>query len=239
VQRYPTLTAAFEHARPVAPGLRSTPRLQRRRRQAVGERWAMLPQTFALFDPLFSTGIAWSLLGVERLAEILAAKMISASALTRYQSLLSAEADQQQALLEAAYLARRDFAVFRDLSFLYFAAVSFEEIRQRLLGEGDDNANAWTGFLGAGEPDRRTLFREARGAVIEALTDGSEKARHQFSSWVTEGIRGHNLIGLGESPTHIYGFNLERLVDSSGLLGLTAAELEPLLPRLRGIGRVA
>jgi FADH2 O2-dependent halogenase len=234
VDRYPTLRTAFTGAKSLPPGLRSTARLQRRRRQAVGARWAMLPQTFAFFDPLFSTGIAWSLLGVERLAELLAEPVVSTSALDRYQALLMAEADQQQALLEAAYTARRDFTVFRDLSFLYFACVSFEEIRQRLLDRPNDPGVAWRGLLGAGDPHWTSLFRDAGDRVAETLTDGSEGARRRFSAWVTSGIRSRNLVGLGMSKTHLYGLDTAHLVESSALLGLTAAEMKSALPRLRG-----
>ena len=196
----------------------------------------MLPQTFAFFDPLFSTGIAWSLLGVERLAQVVAAPTISPDALARYEALLNVEADQQQALLEAAYLARRDFGVFRDLSFLYFAAVSFEEIRQRLIGEHRQEA-AWNGFLGASDPEWQLRVQAAKGAVAEVLADGSEEARRGFSVWVADAIRERNLIGLGTCQSHLYGVDLEVLVENSGLLGLTSVEMERLLPRLRGTNR--
>ena len=235
MRRYPTLHAAFGAARPLTPGLRSTVRLQRRRRHAVGAGWAMLPQTFAFFDPMFSTGIAWSLLGVERLAEILAAKVVSGADLERYGALLDAEADQQQALLEAAYAARVDFAVFRELSFLYFATVSFDEIRQRLLDDADETGGAaWRGFMGAGDPAVSAVFQAARRHVANVIADGSPAARRRFSDWVAGGIRDRNLVGLGDSATHLYGVDLERLVASSARLGLTAAEIAPLLPRLRG-----
>jgi FADH2 O2-dependent halogenase len=242
VERYPTLRAAFAGARPLPPGLRATARLQRRRRRATGARWAMLPQTFAFFDPLFSTGIAWSLLGVERLAELLMEPVVATTALDRYAALLMAEADQQQALLEAAYTARRDFGVFRELSFLYFASVSFEEIRQRLLDRPpdrrDDTEAAWRGLLGAGDPHWTRLFRDAAGRVAETLVSGSGDARLRFAAWVAAGIRSRNLAGLGASPTHLYGVDTAQLVASSALLGLTAAEMESLLPRLRGSTRV-
>lgn len=233
VGRYPTLRASFAHARPVPPGLRSSARLQRRRCRATGARWAMLPQTFAFFDPLFSTGIAWNLLGVERLAQVVAAPTISADALARYEVLLNVEANQQQALLEAAYLARRDFGVFRDLSFLYFAAVSFEEIRQRLFDERAEEA-VWNGFLDASDGEWQGRVQAAQGAVAEVLADGSEQARRGFSVWVADAIRERNLIGLGTGPSHLYGVDLEVLVENSGLLGLTSVEMERLLPRLRG-----
>lgn len=243
LSRYPTLASSFAGARPLAPGIRATGRLQRRRRRAVGARWAMLPQTFAFFDPLFSTGIAWSLLGVERLVDILEEGNASSDWLRRYDSLLAAEAGQQQALLAAAYAARLDFTVFRDVAFLYFACVSFEELRQRLLDGpdepgGSDNGDqsgsaAWRGFLGAGDGEWAGLFSQAAGRA-HATVMGGDGARRRFSAWVASGIESRNLLGLGESPTHLYGVDVDRLVAGSQRLGLSGADMRERLPRLRG-----
>ena len=43
-----------------------------------------------------------------------------------------------------------------------------------------------------------------------------------------------NLVGLGESPMHLYGVDTDLLVTRAGLLGLTEADIEKRLPRLRG-----
>lgn len=240
LSRYPTLEAAFAGARPLSPGVRATGRLQRRRCRAVGERWAMLPQTFAFFDPLFSTGMAWSLLGVERLAAMLEDGPPSPPELDRYATLLRAEADQQQALLEAAYVARGDFTLFRGVLFLYFACVSFEEIRQRVLDEAGEldhrdatRSAAWRGFLGAGDAQWTALFGQAAARVQTAVGDGSAAARRRWTEWVASGIESRNLVGIGESPTHLYGVDTALLVERSGLLGLTEAEMTKRLPRLR------
>ncbi|MBI4419897.1 MAG: tryptophan 7-halogenase, partial [Gemmatimonadetes bacterium] len=67
LERYPTLGAAFGEATPLGPmALRS--RIQHRLTRAAGPRWALLPHAYAFVDPLFSTGIAWSLRAIERLA---------------------------------------------------------------------------------------------------------------------------------------------------------------------------
>ena len=68
--RYPSLQAQLGDAVPLFP-VRFAGLVQHRLARAAGRRWVMLPHTFAFVDPLFSTGIAWSLLAVERLAEIL------------------------------------------------------------------------------------------------------------------------------------------------------------------------
>lgn len=235
LSRYPTLASAFADARPVPPGIRATGRLQRRRRMAVGQGWAMLPQTYAFLDPLFSTGLAWSLLGVERLATVLQAGPPASQALGEYGALLRAEADQQQALLGAAYAARRDFHVFRDVSFLYFACVSFEELRQRLLDEpGAVDPPAWRGFLGARDAHWAASFGQAADMARTTVADGSGAARQRFSEWVATRIASRNLVGLGESSTHLYGVDTDLLVKRGDLLGLTETSVEERLPRLRG-----
>src|SRR6185295_7886938 len=71
--RYPSLAKQFGEAQPLFP-VRYTGLVQHRLARAAGPRWVVLPHTFAFVDPLFSTGIAWSLLAVERLAELLGPK---------------------------------------------------------------------------------------------------------------------------------------------------------------------
>ena len=44
------------------------PRMAYRAAECAGDRWAMLPSAAAFIDPLFSTGIPLTLLGIERLA---------------------------------------------------------------------------------------------------------------------------------------------------------------------------
>ena len=236
VGRYPTLAATFADARARPPGLRATARLQRRRHRAAGARWALLPHTFAFFDPMFSTGIAWGLLAVERLTGILTGGNPGAG-LARYGRLLAREADQQQALLTAAYMARRDLSLFREVSFLYFACVSYEEIRLRLLDDPetgpDGEGPAWRGFLGAGTAPWASLLPQAPARVSAAL-DGTAEGRAALSAWVREGIRARNVVGLGDNPTHLYGVDLDLLRTRHDLLGLTREALEARLPRLRG-----
>ncbi|MDP9202691.1 MAG: tryptophan 7-halogenase, partial [Gemmatimonadota bacterium] len=65
LQRYPTLAMAFAEATPLMP-IAFRPVIQHRLTRAAGERWALMPHAYAFVDPLFSTGIAWSLRAVER-----------------------------------------------------------------------------------------------------------------------------------------------------------------------------
>ncbi|MEA2763528.1 MAG: tetracycline 7-halogenase / O2-dependent halogenase, partial [Gemmatimonadaceae bacterium] len=67
LRRYPTVEKAFGDSTPLMP-IAFRPLIQHRLTRAVGKRWAVMPHAYAFVDPLFSTGIAWSLRAIERLA---------------------------------------------------------------------------------------------------------------------------------------------------------------------------
>jgi FADH2 O2-dependent halogenase len=234
---YPTLAAQFADARPLFPP-RCTGRVQHRLAAAAGERWVLLPHAFASVDPLFSTGIAWSLLAVERLAEAFGESprrgVPAPGALRRYAMLLAAEADQIDRLVAGAYAALPDFALFTAQAMLYFAVVSFAEARQRLV-----SGDAWDGFLGAGEPALEGLYRESLRR-LRRLTGGGVRrptvdAAGEFARWVARGIASRNVAGLLDpARRNLYPVDLDVLVERSRLLGLTSAQIRRALPRLRG-----
>jgi FADH2 O2-dependent halogenase len=220
--RYPTLEAQLGEARLVV-GPRWVERAQHRLAIARGERWAMLPHAYAFVDPLFSTGIAWGLLAVERLAGLL---LGGEGDLGRYADGLAAEADQIERLVALAYAARRDFAAFTAAGFLYFAVVSFQEVRQRLLPP-PPGGWGWEGFLGAADPTVETLYEEAPARL--AAGGGA------FARWVEEAIAPRNVVGLADpGRRNLYPVDLDVLIARAPLLGLTVAELRQGLPRLRG-----
>ena len=225
---HPFLWRLFEHTVPVEPGLRRSGRLQRRLAAAVGDRWALLPQTYAFYDPLFSTGLAWSLVCVERLADLLGCDGEERSqVLARYGALVEQEADHQQRLIEVASRSRSSFESFRSTTFLYFVAASFNELRQRLVPyRGAGQSWAWDGFLGATHSGLRDLFIDAG----ERLDD---RAR-AYGAWVQAAIEPYNLVGIGERSDHLYGVDLDCVVERCDLLELDREEMVALLPRLRG-----
>src|SRR5207249_10379633 len=125
LDRYPTIAAAFAGARHIMP-LAYRASVQHRLTRAAGRRWAMLPHAFAFVDPLFSTGIAWSLRAIERLALCFESGCNpSEQDLARYDALLGAEADQIDWLVAGAYHAMARFDLFAAHAMIYFAAVSF------------------------------------------------------------------------------------------------------------------
>lgn len=239
--RYPVVASAFAGAAPVRP-VASVPQVQHRLARAAGSRWALMPHAFAFVDPLFSTGIAWGLRAVERLAlafeEAAGDERVPvAAALHRYDAMLAAEADQADRLVAGSYEAMAHFDLFAAHAMLYFAAVSFAEVRQRVApGEGA----AWSGFLGVGDPVFEVAFGEAL-TRLRAITDGrgavgSAEARAAFEAWVARTIAPRNIAGLADrSRENRYPVDLETLVERHALLGLTREQLRAALPALRGM----
>lgn len=217
--RYPTLRDQFAQARPARP-IGKIPRLQHRLAQAAGDGWALLPHAYCFLSPLFSTGIAWSLLAVERLALLLER---GPEGLQRYGDLLSLEADHIQKLVAGAYAAMGDFDRFAAGSLLYFAAASFAEASQRLL-PGPADGWAWSGFLGSTDP----VVREMLDRVLASVQEPG------FEEKIRQIIAPRNLAGLADpARNRLYPVDLEPLIEGAGLLGMTAEEIRRELPRLR------
>ena len=221
--RYPTIGTAFADAKAVMP-LRFRSRIQHRLTRAAGPRWALMPHAYAFVDPLFSTGIAWSLRAIERLALCFEDGLPDPKALKRYEQLLGAEADQIDRLVAGAYEAMDDFDLFAAQALIYFAAVSFAEVRQRLV-----EADPWSGFLGVGDPVLGPLPRESLRRLRRGTKPGA------FERWVAEAIAPRNIAGLANPEAHnLYPVDLDVLVDRHALLGLSREEIVAALPRLRG-----
>lgn len=233
LERYPTAAETFRDAEPVQPLHWASPVAYRRAR-AAGPGWLLLPHAHAFFDPLFSTGIAWSLVGVERALDLLGGAAPPPRArLAEYERLLAAEADHVGRLVAGAWAAldRRRGCAFRHFAAhaqLYFAAASFCEAHQRLV----DGDHAWDGFLGATDP-------VLSGAVAEALRRLVDNAgpppAAAFEEWVARAVEPRNVAGLCDpSRRNLYPVDLDALVAGAHRLGLTAAEVRAALPRLRG-----
>lgn len=227
LDRYPTIGAAFGAATPIRP-LAFRSRIQHRLTRAAGGRWALLPHAYAFVDPLFSTGIAWSFRAIERLALCFEDGIPRLEDLSRYETLLSAEADQIDRLVAGAYDAMAHFDLFAAHALIYFAAVSFAEARQRLVPH--DSAPAWSGFLGVGDPVLEPLPRESLRRLRRARKQGA------FERWVAGAIAPRNIAGFADPAAHnLYPVDLDVLVDRHVLLGLSREEIIAALPALRGV----
>src|SRR6266550_391626 len=242
VQRYPTLAIAFAEATPLMP-ISFLPAIQHRLTRAVGERWALMPHAYAFVDPLFSTGIAWALRAVERLALAFESaannrRVPHPDVLDRYDAALSAEADQIDLVVAGAYEAMSHFDLFAAQAMLYFATVSFAEASQRL---SRDDAVAWSGLLGVGDAVLDSLPGESLRPLRQITqrrgeTDTSEE-RRAFVEWITRVIAPRNISGLADpGRRNLYPVDFDALIEQHALLGMTRAKLLEALPALRGMG---
>jgi FADH2 O2-dependent halogenase len=195
-----------------------------------------MPHAFAFVDPLFSTGIAWSLRAVERLGLLFEnakqhRRLPSPDELSRYEALLAAEADQIDRVVAGAYAAMAQFDVFAAQAMLYFVAVSFAEVRQRLSA---DESTAWSGFLGADDPLLAPLPRESLSR-LRTMNVQSRAERDGFVSWMHRAISPRNVAGLADPQRrNLYPVDLEALMEAHARLGLTRDQLRAALPALRG-----
>lgn len=237
LDRHPTLAAQLGDAEP-APPIAWLPRLPRRAGRAAGSRWALLPHAYAFFDPLFSTGIAWSLVGTERLAGMLASgppgSAPAHAELARYDTLLATEADHLDRLIAGAWRAMPDPELFAAYSMLYFAAASFAEVRQRLGADGHPWADE--GLLGATDAAVTSALGAAL-AALEPLAPGRRRVtrgeRRGFAEVVASAITPRNLAGLADRrKRNLYPVDLDALVAAADLLGLTPSAVQAALPRL-------
>ncbi|MEO8333988.1 MAG: FAD-dependent oxidoreductase [bacterium] len=241
LRRYPTIERAFADATPLMP-IAFRPLIQHRLTRAAGDRWAMMPHTYASVDPLFSTGIAWGLRAVERLALAFedasaGARIPSADALSRYHAALSAEADQIDLMVAGAYEAMAHFDLFAAQTMLYFATVSFAELTQRMSA---DASMAWRGFLGVGDPLLESLPRQSlerlRKITHREGDVGTSAERRGFVDWLAQAIDARNIAGLADrSRRNLYPVDLDALVDRHALLGMSKQQVVDALPSLRGM----
>jgi tetracycline 7-halogenase / FADH2 O2-dependent halogenase len=245
--RYPTLAAQLGRARAVEP-VRFVPRLQYRLSAAAGRRWLLLPGSFAATGPLFSTGIAWSLVAVERAAHLLEGGAPAPAGRERYGALLAQEADWIERLVAGALRLGRRFEHFAAWSLLYFAAASFAEASQRLIdrdGEGDEPW-CWGPFLGAGDPVWTGALAEAERRIAAAGEGGGrelqlragpegEDSGAAFGRWVLGAIAPRDVCGFDLPERRgLHPVDLETLVARAGRLGLDPGAVRAALPRLRG-----
>ena len=242
LERYPTLATIFAESKPLMP-IAFRPLIQHRLTRATGERWLLMPHTYAFVDPLFSTGIAWSLRAVERIALAFEEaaptreRIPDTAILAHYGAMLAAEADQIDAMVAGSYEAMADFDLFAAHAMLYFATVSFAEVSRRLT---PDDAVAWRGFLGVGDPALERLPREALRMLREITQRRGEVGtftdRHAFSNWIRDAIAPRNIAGLANPDRHnLYPVDFDALVEAHARLGMSRDQIVASLPRLRGM----
>lgn len=211
LNRFPTVLRSAEKYQRVEPIEHwiVAPRLQYRRQRCAGKNWWMLPSAAGFVDPLHSSGIAQTLVSVERIAAAFAASssvLPPESFARRHDALLQREIAWIDRLVGACYEAFDDFASFRIASSLYFAAaIRFESIRFR-------NPAARPAFLAADDLD----LQQAIEAADQCLTR-ARRARQQTSdtharreiaqgcqAQVSLALRAIDPVGLLDPPAFPY-----------------------------------
>ena len=119
------------------------PRMPWRVEQASGPGWVMLPSAAGFVDPLFSTGIPLTLLGIERLARALECPHVSNDC----AGVTLTDVDHTARFVAGCYAGFPRFDDFVQYSMFYFAAASYAEMARRVAP-----GHAGAGFLRAGDP---------------------------------------------------------------------------------------
>lgn len=196
IKTSPTLRQQFEHAEVVRPeqGLVSTGRLQRLTTRAAGSTWAALPSTAGFIDPLHSTGIAHTLFGVRRLADILLNNPgpRRATSLTNYSIGLIDELLWIDELVECCYEARSNYRLWCYSVLLHFCAVTSQESNAAASGKVGRQA-----FLRADDLAFREVFREARqriGTLVQKTASAAEM--EELRIWLQAATANWNSAGL-------------------------------------------
>jgi FADH2 O2-dependent halogenase len=168
-------------------------------------------------DPLLSTGIPLTLLGIERLARVLEEGRLDDSTdarLSQYSVVTLAEADRVARFIGACYASfSQSFSSFTSLSMFYFVAASFSEMARR-LGKSDLAGR----FFGGDHPK----FSEGLNRCVERLLGGEMNSSDaRFESEVSEFVAELNIAGLCDaSKRNWYPVNFEDVVAGSHKLGL-------------------
>jgi tetracycline 7-halogenase / FADH2 O2-dependent halogenase len=222
----PSVQAQFEGAGAVHPFVYAK-HLVARTGCLSGPRWAMLPSTAGVIDPLLSTGFPLNLLGIGRLVFALEENwegLGQSEAVACYATQTQDELDAAERLVAALYSSMSDFELFKRLTLLYFAAASFTETVRRL-----------------GRPERARGFLlhaderfgpELRGCCDGALGNPRGAARERLIERIDSAIEPFDVAGLGDrTRKDWYPVLAEDLLDAAPRLDTTPGELRALLER--------
>ena len=221
LERLPSIRAQFADAVPVE-SWRHMPRIAFRTAVAGGPGWTMLPSAAAVVDPLYSTGIPLTLLGVDRIGRAIRESWGRPEFEVRmraHERDTLFEADAAARLVGTAYSCFGSFPHFVGVTSCYLASVSFSEVCYRL---GDrERAN---GFLACRDSAYASAFRD-----IAAMA-GARAELGTFLGRVAEAVAPMNAAGFCyPRRRNWYPVDFGALLDASRLLGRTREELVAFL----------
>jgi tetracycline 7-halogenase / FADH2 O2-dependent halogenase len=227
LEKLPSVHAQFANAKPTMPFIH-TKQLSFLSGYVAGRNWVLLPAAAGFVDPLLSTGFPLTLLGVERLANILETKWQRddfADELFNYSMQTTVELVTTGRLIAALYATMRDFELFRALTLLYFAAASFTESARRL---GKPQLAGGTFLLGE-HPEFGPRFRYC---IDRALSAPTGEQRDELLRRIHQTIAPVNVAELANSGRrHWYPALAEDLFANSAKLEATRGEIASMLRR--------
>ena len=226
LERIPALKGQFAGAAAERP-FTQLRRLSFRSARIAGRRWVLLPSAAGFVDPLLSTGFPLTLLGVSRLAEIIAEDWETARFAGRmrdYAAQTDAELVATARLIDALYANMSNFPVFTALSLLYFAAASYSEAARRL-----GKSHRASSFLLCNEPTFAPgcidLCRRAKQILTKNESD-------RLIRDILSAIEPFNIAGFGR-PERRNWYPVEGcdVIEGANKLGATPEEVLAMLLR--------
>lgn len=234
IAEYPSIARQFRHARAVRPFVH-LPRLAFRSEEVCGPRWALLPSSAGVIDPLLSTGFPLTLLGITRLADLLEHTSDGSDrqeALRAYARTTQDELDATERLVGALYASMADPALFKRLTLLYFAAASYAEAARRL-----GRPELAPGFLLHAHPRFGPDLEACAAAARDAPVHGVRDALFERIDGAIEPFDIAGLLDRGRRDW--YPMLAADLVGSASKLQASAQEVNRLLARCGFVTRGA
>lgn len=199
LKKYPAINCIFKDA-----GLAEVPgkiihskRLQRKLNQGCGPGWVAVPNTIGFVDPLFSSGIAHSLSGIEKLIPVIkkhwGSQEVLLQHLKEYEQKVFEEIQFIDLLIAGCYKTFPHFELFKSWSMLYFAAtIAHEKSRMHQPDPGY--------FMNADNPGLKNIIDKTYDELLQIISSGdlSDETTQHFSNKVRERIKPWNTAGLME-----------------------------------------
>jgi len=197
LKKYPTIhTLLKDVSLSSQPGtMIKSGRLQRRMERCFGPGWAVLPHTAGFIDPLFSSGIAHSLSGIQNMADILQQCWGKDEELyhnlEQYEHGVFEELKFIDQLVAGCYQTMDRFEFFNAWSMLYFTATIAYE--QRLLKQLPVKY-----FLGADDQAMRNMVDLCYQDLLKITKNKNITAVdiRQFTDTIRHRISPYNIAGL-------------------------------------------
>jgi FADH2 O2-dependent halogenase len=226
LQRLPSVANIFQSASAVRPFIHS-PRLSFQSGVVAGSRWALLPSAAGFVDPLLSTGFPLTLLGVQRMGEVLKLGWNASEfqvRLKEYAAITALELETAADLIGALHAKMDRFDSFKELSLLYFAAASYSETCRRL-----GKPQLANGFLLCGHPAFGNQLRRICKMARKSSSPGTFRT---LSQKIRAAIEPLDVAGLTEQSRHPwYPAMASDLLRNSGKVKASEDEIRAMLLR--------